>query len=228
MHTVFHIGEINKMNNKNSLNQVDLKLTTDDDQQLRRLTKRIREEVVNGTGWQRLGQLLLELRQLDKGEELYNVLFEQTSDEGEKATYYNNLGCIKDHQGDYKKAIEYYEKALEIEEKTLPPNHSSLATSYNNIGILYDNMVEYSKAFSFYEKDLEISQKSLPSNHPLLATSYNNIGILYDNVGKYSKALLYYERAQNTFQSSLSENHPYIKTVQGKIELLKKKLRIYI
>ncbi len=52
MHTIFRIGEITKIDNINSLYQVNLKLTADDDQQLRTLTKRIQEEVVNGTGWQ--------------------------------------------------------------------------------------------------------------------------------------------------------------------------------
>ncbi|CAF4775383.1 unnamed protein product, partial [Rotaria sp. Silwood2] len=36
--------------------------------------------------------------------------------------------------GDHSKALEFYDKALEIEEKALPPNHPSLATCYNNIG----------------------------------------------------------------------------------------------
>jgi tetratricopeptide (TPR) repeat protein len=60
------------------------------------------------------------------------------------------LGYVKDHQGDHKKAIEYYVKALEIQQKTLPSNHPSLATSYNNIVTLYYNVEEYSKAFSSY------------------------------------------------------------------------------
>ena len=87
---------------------------------------------------------------------MYTVLLGQTSDEGEKALYYNQLGYVKDDQGDYEKALWYYEKGLEIRQKTLPPNHPDLATSYNNIGVVYDNMGEYSKALSFYEKSLEI------------------------------------------------------------------------
>jgi tetratricopeptide (TPR) repeat protein len=207
MHTVFRIGEITKIDKKNSLYQVNLKLTADDDQELRTLTERIRKEVVGETGWQRLGQLLVTLSQLEKAEELYNVLLEQTSDPSEKATDYNNLGYIKDHQGDYEKAIEYHEKALEIEQKTLPENHPSLATSYNNIGSVYDNMGEYSKALSYYEKALEIRQKTLPENHHDLATSYNNIGLVYNNMGEYSKALSYYEKALEIRQKTLPENH---------------------
>jgi len=64
-------------------------------------------------------KVLLKLTQSDKAEELYNILLEQTSDEDEKPLYYNQLGFIKRAQGDYNKAIEYYEKRLEIQQKKL-------------------------------------------------------------------------------------------------------------
>jgi tetratricopeptide (TPR) repeat protein len=54
---------------------------------------------------------------LQKAEEPHNVLIGQTSDEVEKAIYYNNLGCIKNDQDDYEKAIEYHEKAIELRQK---------------------------------------------------------------------------------------------------------------
>jgi tetratricopeptide (TPR) repeat protein len=227
MHTIFRIGEINKMENNDSLYQVDLKLTADDDQQLRTLTERIRKEVVGAPGWQRLGQLLVKLSQFDKAEELYNVLLEQTSDQGEKATYYNNLGYIKDDQGDYENAIEYHEKALEIYQKTLPPNHPDLATSYNNIAMVYMNMGEYSKALSFFEKTHEIFEKTLPPNHPSLATSYNNIGGVYRNMGEYSKALSFYEKALEIKQKTLPPNHPSLAASYNNIAFVYDSMREY-
>ncbi|CAF4370598.1 unnamed protein product, partial [Rotaria sordida] len=54
--------------------------------------------------------------------------------------------------GDYSKALEFHEKAHQIFEKALPPNHPDLAASYNNIGLVYDNMGDYSKALEFHEK----------------------------------------------------------------------------
>ncbi|CAF1047121.1 unnamed protein product [Adineta steineri] len=211
MHTVFRVGAIKQMDINNQLYQIELQLTSDDDQQLRLLTDRIREEV-GGTGWQRLGDLLLKIGQYNKAEELYNVLLKQTSDKNEKALYYNQLGCAKDDQGDYEKAIWYYEQGLEIDQETLPPNHSDLATSYSNIGLTYNKMGECSKALLFYEKGLKIFLKSLPSDHPDLATSYNNIGIVYDEMGEYSKALLFYEKALEIYRKTLPSNHPSLAT----------------
>jgi hypothetical protein len=90
MHTVFRIGEIKQIDSHNQLYQVELTLTSDDDPQLRILTERIREEAGGGTGWQKIGQLLLKIPQFDKAEELYTILLEQTTDESEKAHYYCN------------------------------------------------------------------------------------------------------------------------------------------
>ncbi|CAF3937644.1 unnamed protein product [Rotaria magnacalcarata] len=53
MHSVFRIVEVQKLENKNPLYQVDLKLTSDSDEQLHHLTKRIREEVSGPTVWTR-------------------------------------------------------------------------------------------------------------------------------------------------------------------------------
>ncbi|CAF4171589.1 unnamed protein product, partial [Adineta steineri] len=210
MHTVFRVNAIKQMDNKNQLYQVELQLTSDDDQQLRLLTDRIREEAGVSTGWERLGKLLLAIGQFNKAEELYNVLLEQTSDESDKAHYCICLGYVKRHQGDYEKAIWYYEQGLEIDQKTLPSNHPDLAASYNNIGSVYDSMGQYSKAFSFYEKSVEIFQKTLPSNHPYLATSYGNIGSVYEKMGEYSKALSFYEKALEICQKTLPSNHPLL------------------
>ncbi|CAF3676941.1 unnamed protein product [Adineta steineri] len=227
MHTVFRVSAIKQMDNKNQLYQVELELTSDDDEQLRSLTDRIREEAGGSTGWKRLGKLLLKIGQFNKAEELYNVLLEQTSDESEKALYYNQLGVVKDAQGDYEKANWYYEQGLEIQQKTLPSNHRSLANSYNNIGLAYKNMEEYSKALSYYEKALEIYQKTLPSNHPDLATSYNNIGNVYNNMGEYSKALSFYEMTLEIEQKILPANHPSLAISYNNIGLVYDYMREY-
>ncbi|CAF1456802.1 unnamed protein product [Adineta steineri] len=211
MHTVFRVNTIKQMDNKNQVYQVELQLTSDDDQQLRLLTDRIRKEAI-GSGWQRLAKLLVKIGQFNKADEVYTVLLEQTSDESEKAIYYNQLGRIKDDQGDYEKAIWYHKQGLEIKKKILPSYHRDLAISYSNIGSVYHKMGEYLEALSFYEKDLEICQKTLPSDHADLATSYNNIGSVYDSIGEYSKALSFHEKALEIQQKALPSNHPDVAT----------------
>ncbi len=80
--------------------------------------------------------------------------------------------------GEYSKALSSDEKALQIKQQSLPPNHPDFAMSYNNIGLVYKNMGDYSKARSFYERAVEIGQQSLPSNHPNLLDSRKNLDIV--------------------------------------------------
>jgi hypothetical protein len=60
MHTVFRIDDIKPIRENNRLFEVNLTLTGDNDQDLRMLTDRIREETFPGDeGWYRLGSVLL-------------------------------------------------------------------------------------------------------------------------------------------------------------------------
>ncbi|CAF0878240.1 unnamed protein product [Adineta steineri] len=223
--TVFRVNAIKQMDENDQIYEVELELTSDDDEQLRVLTDRIRKEA-GGTGWQRLGKLLLKIGEFNKAKELYNVLLEQTSNEGTKAFYYCQLGLVHYNQGDYQKAIWYNEQGIEIQQKTLPSNHLDLATSYNGIGLVYDEMGEFSKALSFYEKALEIRQETL-SNHPDLAELHNNIGLVYDSIGEYSKALSYYEKALEIRQKTLPTNHPDFAQSYNSIGLVYDKMGEY-
>jgi tetratricopeptide (TPR) repeat protein len=84
--------------------------------------------------------------------------------------------------GEYSKALSSHEKALEIKQKTLPPNHPDFATSYNNIGSVYYEMKQYPKALPFFERALEIFRNSLPSNHPSIQTLRQNIEIVKEKL----------------------------------------------
>jgi tetratricopeptide (TPR) repeat protein len=221
MHTVFRIGKIQSMGENHRLFQVDLTLTGEDDKDLRVLMDRIREETFpHAEGWYRLGLVLYKMGRFDKSQQVYETLLDQTTDESKKARIYHEIALAKDAQGEYKEAITFLGKAVEIYKKTLPPNHLNFANTYNNIGMVYRKMGDYPKALSYYEKDLEISQKSLPANHPDLAVSYCNIGNVYNNMGDYPKALSSYEKAFEIQKQSLPPNHPSLASSHNNIGLL--------
>ncbi|CAF3855989.1 unnamed protein product [Rotaria sp. Silwood1] len=196
MHTVFRVDDIKQAVSNSRLWEVQLSLTGDNDPQLATLTQRIKGELSGSTGWHRLGHLMLKVGHLNQAEELYNELLKKASSDDDRAHIYHMLGMLKSQQGQYKEAVSFYEKKLEIKRKTLPEDHSSLANTYNNIGLAYGNMGNYSKALEFYEKAIKIKEKSLSPNHPDLATSYNNIGaVAYYNMVNYSKALEFYDKS---------------------------------
>jgi tetratricopeptide (TPR) repeat protein len=227
MHTVFRIHEIKKFDDKQRLFEVQLTLTSDDDEQLRMLTDLFEKELTGGTGWERLGNLLIKVGQLDKAEELYLALLEQPPTENDKAFCNHHLGCIKGCQEDYHEAVRYHERAISIREKIFPTNRADLAASYNNIGVMYEKMGDYSKALSFYEKALSIWEKIFPENHPDLATCYSNIGGVYDSMKEYSKSLSFYEKALSISEKTLPGNHPDLAASYNNIGVTYRKMGEY-
>ena len=218
MHSVFRVDHVDEgVDGNGRLFEVRLTLTADHDPQLKLLRESMAEEVKGSTAWDRLGCLLIMVKQLDKAEVLYNRLLPQDQD-GDDIAYCNSqLGSIKHGQGDYQEALSYYEKCLDIEEETLPADHPSVATSYNNIGSVYLSMGQYHNALSYYEKSLNIRQKTLSANDPDVTTSYNNMGSVYRSVGKYSKALFYFEKCLAIEQKTLPADHPSLATSYNNI-----------
>jgi len=63
---------------------------------------------------------------------------------------YNNIGAVYNNMGEHSKALLFYEKGLEICQKTLPLSHPSLAIFYSNIAAVYYQMGGCSKALSVF------------------------------------------------------------------------------
>ena len=220
MHSIFRVGQIKQIATNDRLWEVEIELTSNNDPQLHAVMESMQNETAGSTGWFRLGQFLLRVAQVDKAQQVFEIILDRTTDERERGVIYSHLGLVQNDQGKYTEALLYYEKALEVQQKTLPTKHPGLATSYNNIGMVYNHMGEYSKTLSYYEKALEIEQKTLPTSHPHLATSYNNIGMVHDHMGEYSKALSYYEKALEIFEKALPANHPDLATSYNNIGMV--------
>jgi len=123
---------------------------------------------------------------------------------------YNNLGLAYRSNGDYDRAIEYYQKALKIDLKQLGPDHPNVATRYNNLGVAFDNKGDHDRAIEYYQKSLKIGMKQLGPDHPDVAIGYNNIGLVYKRKGDYDRAIKYYKKALKIDLKQLGSNHPRV------------------
>ena len=217
MHSVFRIGEIEKLDDDNRIWKAELTFTSDNDPDLRALTEKMREEMQGPIGRYRLGFLMIKLNKLDQAEKLYQSLLRETTDQSEKALCFHQLAWVYTYQGKYEEAAKYYHKSLEIMKKSLPVDHPNLATSYNNIGSLYQDSGEYPNALEYFHKSLEIKKISLPVDHPDLATSYKNIGTVYLHMGEYAKALDYNHKSLEIEKISLPVDHPDFATSYNNI-----------
>ena len=119
--------------------------------------------------------------------------------------------------GNYPKALEFYSKALSIQEKNLGKDHPATGAFYNDIGLVYSDMGDYPKALEFYTKALNIREKNLGKDHPATTNIYNDIGLVYSNMGDYPKALEFYAKSLNIYEKDLGKDHPATATIYGNI-----------
>ncbi len=87
----------------------------------------------------------------------------------------NLLGVISNEFANYKKAIEYHEKALKVTEKNkFPPENHLETITLNNIGYTYQNLGENEKAIVNFKKALK-DDKLFIENPGLYATLFDNL-----------------------------------------------------
>jgi CHAT domain-containing protein/Tfp pilus assembly protein PilF len=110
--------------------------------------------------------------------------------------------------GKYDEALPLAERALEIREKALGPDHPDIARSLNNLAILYHHKGDHAKAELLYQRGLAIWEEALGPDHPELAPNLNNLGALYFDKGDYAKAEPLYQRALAIREKALGPDHP--------------------
>ena len=135
----------------------------------------------------------------------FNECGRKDSDAG---ALFNNLAFVYFEQGNYGKAMEYYGKALAIEENVMGKNHPNTATTYNNLAGVYHEQGNYDKALEFHKQALAIREDVLGKNHPDTATTYNNMAVVYKDQGKYQASLEYFGKALVIREEVLGRDHP--------------------
>ncbi|WP_299259532.1 CHAT domain-containing protein [uncultured Aquimarina sp.] len=108
------------------------------------------------------------------------------------------------------KALEYYNKSLEIEINFFGKNNYLLAPSYRNIGIVYYNLEMYKEAEYYFKKSSSILRSKFGKNHPKLISNYYNMGLLHKKKKQYDKALEYYEIGLSIILNTYGKNHYYV------------------
>ncbi|HYI76396.1 MAG TPA: tetratricopeptide repeat protein, partial [Chryseolinea sp.] len=98
------------------------------------------------------------------------------------AASYNDLGLVYNVR-DPNKALDFYEKALEIYERIHGKNHSKTAIANTNIGFTYRTLELYGDAVSNFESALATWEKIYPQPHPTKAFILFNLGQTYLKIG---------------------------------------------
>lgn len=123
------------------------------------------------------------------------LLHEENPDSFYLAETYNKLGISNCILGQNKKALDYFNKALEI---NLAQNMDLIAAnSYENLGVVYNDMANFAKAVDCQLKSLELRKKK---NSDRIFNNYLKLAMLHKQIGDIEKGDGFLELAKLEMQ----------------------------
>ena len=122
--------------------------------------------------------------------------------------YLEAAGLMLCEFSQYAEAEPFLQRALQIREKALGPEHPDVAASLDGLARLYKTQGKYAEALSLYQRALKIREKALGPEHPDVATTLNGLANLYYDQGKYAEAEPLYQRALTIREKALGPDHP--------------------
>ncbi|MBK8658484.1 MAG: tetratricopeptide repeat protein [Bacteroidetes bacterium] len=109
----------------------------------------------------------------------------------QEAKLLNSIGRIHKNLSNYPLALEYYNKALAINEQI--GNKAGVAADTGNIGQVHINLSDFPRALEYHTRSLAINEEI--GNKAGVAANSANIGIVYGNLSDLPRALEYMTKA---------------------------------
>ncbi len=148
----------------------------------------------------RLGQLDESLKVIEDAERMFQTIAlhalplqtkTHSSVSSQRATLLYNKGEVYRLQGDFGKALEYYQQSLSLYEEV--GNVSGIAAALNMHGGIFWESGDLHQALNYFQRSLTLREKI--GNKREIGKSLNNIGAAYYHLGELDTALEYYQRS---------------------------------
>lgn len=160
------------------------------------------------------------IRLLAHGVEIYSRVFgEQHPD---VATAMSSLAGAYRMKHDFESARNWYERALAIEDLTMPPMHPKRGTSFNNYGVFLDEIGEYQEAEAYFKRALNIRQASLGLDHPVTSVVWQNLGVCLKLQERYDEAATCLETCLQIRRKAFDLEHPETAMTISSLGILQK------
>lgn len=95
-----------------------------------------------------------------------------------QARLYRQQAYEHQNRGDFKEALVYYMKAVQID--------GTYKEAYNDLGVIYEEFGELEKAEKMYLQAIEIDSS--------YAAPYANLGLVYEKMNKADRAIIYWKK----------------------------------
>ena len=124
----------------------------------------------------------------------------------------NALAALDYQEGRYDDGLTRYERALELTEAALGPEHPTVATYLGNLAGIHNARGDLEQARLLLRRGLEISSRVYGPDHPQLASSYNNLAIVEHSADNEPAAIEAFTHALRLREAGLPPDHPWVPT----------------
>jgi tetratricopeptide (TPR) repeat protein len=136
------------------------------------------------------------------------------------ATIHNSLGIVALNLGDDAAGKAHLEKAIEIAEASLGPEHPEVALYLLNLGTTHLQFNALAKARPLIERALEIRERAFGPENALTAQALGQLGITADLEGNRAEALELLQRTLGIRERTLAPDHPDIASTHNSLAVV--------
>ncbi|CAF4404213.1 unnamed protein product, partial [Didymodactylos carnosus] len=158
------------------------------------------------------GHLLIDMGEYEKAQKYFEIVLCDWSNEKEVACAYNDIGHAFRLKGEHCRALDNYQKSVDLHMTAAHPRLVCASKILNEIGVTHSEMKEYERACFYFTRALKLYEKCLPETHLDVAAALFGLGTAYLDRGENEKAMDYLKRAQKIYLSLLPYNHPNVAT----------------
>lgn len=124
------------------------------------------------------------------------AFYEKSGDRAAQAIASNNIGAYYLRRGDYDRALEYTQSALQLYRSNPKTDPADLAWTYGNLGAIWYRKKDYPRAIANAHEALSMLEKHFPEELPHdYIVAYNDLANVYVENGEPEKALEYLQKA---------------------------------
>jgi eukaryotic-like serine/threonine-protein kinase len=125
-----------------------------------------------------------------------------------EAAIRDTIGQTYTDLGLYPEASKQLERAVDLRQRVLGPEHLDTMKSMNNLANIYDDEGKYAQAEALHGQILKIRRRVLGPEHPDTLKSIDNLANVYDAEGKYAQAEALHSQALEIERRVLGPEHP--------------------
>ena len=151
------------------------------------LCEELNDKEALGVISENIGEIYFYQNDLAKSKKFYEISVQALGDLPNSSFAYNGIGKIYLKQGDFKQALNYHNKALEIAQKSDSKHH--VVRSFQGIANVYIAENDYGNALNYYNKASTIAEEIKAT--PDLKDLYQEMAVAYSKISDYKNAYKY-------------------------------------